>query len=800
LEGICSSFLTENCWTWYDPVLQKGRMSIKHFVERLEGRVLLSAQVVGEYAYRPVFGASVGYDLAVQEDEKIVGVGTTMPVAGDRDVLVMRYVKEGWYDDSFGAGGLVGVHLSAEDQGLAVATWGESIVAAGTTVRNGKTVGLLLSLKSDGTLDPSFGSNGIVTFSADRKFTRFRDVATDDRGVVVAGSAGSDVLVARFTWGGALDGTFSGDGYDRKDLGGEERGQGMALGKGGRVTVCGMTQKGKARSDMAVLRYRANGELDTRFSRDGVQVMDYGEGDDCANAVQVDGAGRIVVAGAVTWRGWFRGAVTRLSASGRVDTGYGSDGWFVQRRGDTEINALALRTNGTCRIGGGVPNSQLAARGRLDARGRGKFAVVEHSKQQIYGMTSESQGAVASAGGEDFVSYSFNYQQRETMLDVPPKVREVFVQPNGKAVILGWERNELTLRRLNEDGTLDASFGRGGMVGAGMPVNLSPTDPAHLYVEWSDLVRSLSDGSFVVVGETAPLSQEGIVLMHFTADGRLDTTYGDHGIAWEFLTDSFVNDLVVQPDGKVVMAVGISPNLAWFLMRFNRDGSEDQSLKLDEGEIEQQLAKLGTHLRGEAVSVAVSDGGTIWISGTTVDGVFDSELRSDGSLDTRFGNGGVIAQVHGSDYHVPDPLGRMQRDGTFIYVNPDGGVQSRSVDVVKHRADGSLDLEFGMKAHAVVDLGSEGWVQQASMQADGKILLVGSRAETNGTSALVVRLNANGSRDLSFGGGDGMDLYGMGKDDTIARVQVDDRGVMVVIARHSDEGVQRWTGVKFSVA
>src|SRR5918992_1276993 len=126
-----------------------------------------------------------------------------------------------------------------------------------------------------------------------------------------------------------------------------------------------------------------------------------------------------------------------------------------------------------------------------------------------------------------------------------------------------------------------------------------------------------------------------------------------------------------------------------------------------------------------------------------------------GDLDASFaGNGKKRISFGGTDEAravLVQPNGRIVVAG--------GGGPAGSFCVARLRANGNLDTTFGSGGKRVIRFGGdrEG-VFGAARQPDGKIVLVGD----SDFRVAVARLNANGSLDTDFGGGDGRITVGAG--------------------------------------
>ena len=143
------------------------------------------------------------------------------------------------------------------------------------------------------------------------------DVATQADGkLVVAGSSAGNFALARYAAAGAPDPSFCGDGLVTTDFGGADAGQGVAIQADGKIVVAG-----RSGADFALARYTAGGALDPSFSGDGVQTTDFGA-DDGGAAVAIQADGRIVVAG----QSGNNFALARYDAAGVLDPSFSGDG------------------------------------------------------------------------------------------------------------------------------------------------------------------------------------------------------------------------------------------------------------------------------------------------------------------------------------------------------------------------------------------------------------------------------------------------------------------------------------------
>jgi uncharacterized delta-60 repeat protein len=292
----------------------------------------------------------------------------------------------------------------------------------------------------------------------------------------------------------------------------------------------------------------------------------------------------------------------------------------------------------------------------------------------------------------------------------------VHVLPDGKILAIGYvylSSNKVCIARYNTDGSLDTTFGDGGMVLSSLTVNNTVYDA---------LIQP--DGKIVVVGgfdHTGPypgLSGVG----RFNADGTPDTTFGTGGLAANDLSPGFETFYAgaLQPDGKIV-AVGTA-GYGKVIVRYNADGTLDRTFNRT-GILYESFAAEGQVGFGDFREVAVQADGRIVVSGAFADGYnrvyFDlARYNPNGAPDPTFGGTGkVVLDVPGRDSSgnalTLDPLGKIVAAGVV------GGVGSI---VTRVEPDGLLETSFGSSGTVVAATNDE--VQAVLVDAQGHIIVV----------------------------------------------------------------------------
>jgi uncharacterized delta-60 repeat protein len=262
-----------------------------------------------------------------------VVVGRTDGPGFNRNFGVVRYDDDGNLDPGFGAGGIVKTDFAGQvDQANAVAVQADGkIVVAGLAARTGPLGAdndfALVRYLRDGALDTTFGGDGIVTTDLGTRTDIARALVVQPDGqIVVAGTVDDDVALVRYGDDGEVDTSFGRNGVTITDFGSDDFANGVALTSDGRILVAGHSLGAGLNTDFALMRYRADGALDESFGTAGIVTTDIGGDDDFGEGLAVDTGGRIVVVGRATSSTILDLAVVRYDGDGTLDAGFGENG------------------------------------------------------------------------------------------------------------------------------------------------------------------------------------------------------------------------------------------------------------------------------------------------------------------------------------------------------------------------------------------------------------------------------------------------------------------------------------------
>jgi uncharacterized delta-60 repeat protein len=268
--------------------------------------------------------------VAIQPNEMIVAAGTDGGM-----LLLARYNADGSPDTNFGDGGRMVTPVAgttdATAYGIALDPSDNSIVVAGSA--GGQF--LVDRFTANGSPDATFNGGLPLLFGSASAGNVFGRVAIQsDGGIVAAGASSGSVVVARVTAAGTLDNTFGTGGIvtlsqlAAPDLapGQPDNTEGLALDPAGNILVANHTAAG----DFGTVRLTPAGTIDTAFGIAGLATADFG-GDDDGDFVGVTSTGQVLVAGTSTSSGSAvpRIAVAAFTLNGSVDTTFANHGQEV---------------------------------------------------------------------------------------------------------------------------------------------------------------------------------------------------------------------------------------------------------------------------------------------------------------------------------------------------------------------------------------------------------------------------------------------------------------------------------------
>jgi uncharacterized delta-60 repeat protein len=268
-----------------------------------------------------------------------------------------------------------------------------------------------------------------------------------------------------------------------------------------------------------------------------------------------------------------------------------------------------------------------------------------------------------------------------------------------------------------------------------------------------------TDGKIVIGGEFT--SFNGTVInriIRLNNTGIRDTTFNP-GLGF----NSTVRSISIQTDGKIIVGGnfttynGITINR---IARLNIDGSLDDT-----------FIPPGTGFNNWVYTIAIQSDGTIMVGGvfTSFNGTARNRiarLNANGSLDASFNPGTGFAGGYVNSLVIQSD-DKIIAGGGFTSFNG-----STTTQIIRLNTNGTKDLSFDAGTGFNISIYST--VNSVKLQNDGKIVAGGNFTSYNGTTINhILRINPNGSLDISFDPGTGLDAY-------VNAISIQDDGKIIV--------------------
>ena len=367
---------------------------------------------------------------------------------------------------------------------------------------------------------------------------------------------------AAVTVDGMLDSSFDTDGVAlltnaEKSM----HGRAVAVDAAGRSVAVGTVQVSGKKQGVFVARFTPAGALDATFGQSGVFRAHHLSFDRDVADVVIDSVGRVLVAGTIANQE-ANGYVIRLTSSGAIDESFGSSGGrWTQTTGVRELNAIAVDSADRVVVAGTTTNNELVVERYLATTGWYDSSFSSDGSLTMGGVTGlgmaiDPQDRVLAVGGGSLARFTAA-GALDPSLDsdgiAPVSVTATEVAVTGTSILVaGSEAGSIVARRYTNLGALDATFGAGGVA--------TVTEP-----EVNLLARSLTtDGdSRVIIGGTARYqSDSGLAAVRLLANGSPDPDFGGYGDGLSVVLDAEwygypvtrgVHDVAVDADDRVLV-------------------------------------------------------------------------------------------------------------------------------------------------------------------------------------------------------------------------------------------------------
>ncbi|MCP3688910.1 MAG: type I secretion C-terminal target domain-containing protein, partial [Gammaproteobacteria bacterium] len=366
----------------------------------------------------------------------------------------------------------------------------------------------LARYNEDGSLDASFGTNGIAVDQVWTGTPVFGAsvLSRSDGGILVgATTSENNFIIFAYTEDGQLDTNFgSSTGFLITNLNGIDRSHGLIEQADGKILQIGHSiQDGDAM--FALARYNTQGSLDTSFGTTGTVTFGTAGSGYWGTSVAMQGDGKILISGWYQDSGKSYFAIMRLNTNGVLDTTFG----------DTSAADPTVKTGTMIADFASDYNSKTSV----------ALTVLEDGNILVGGLISGRTNSVLARYDENGqLDTSFGVEGKAVFSNIDITAQSVVVQSNGDIVVVGKgigenSESDLLLIGIDKDGKLDTSFGKNGISGTAYNNDAMIVRDAVVQI----------DDKILVAGYTTKVinfsQQRDFALVRYNADGSLDKSF-----------------------------------------------------------------------------------------------------------------------------------------------------------------------------------------------------------------------------------------------------------------------------------
>jgi uncharacterized delta-60 repeat protein len=315
---------------------------------------------------------------------------------------------------------------------------------------------------------------------------------------------------------------------------------------------------------------------------------------------------------------------------------------------------------------------------------------------------------------------------------------------------------DFAVTRYNTDGTFDTTFGRGGKVRTDFPGLAAVPSSVVIQSDGKIVVAGGAFPLFTFAGDfkVVRYNPDGSLDNSFGDGGIVTTTFPEGSYAFDVALQPD-GKIIAAGTVFVDFIIGESSDTDFALARYNSDGTPDATFG-NGGQVSTDFVGF----EDDAFSILIQPDRKIVAVGSANDPAtfYDfaaARYLSNGTIDTTFGVAGKVRTDFGDQNFDRARSAALQPDGRIVAagfaISHGGGVQNFAV--ARYTSNGVLDTTFSRDGKTQIDFGS--CCQSANkvlLQRDGKIITVGyPNTESSDSDFLLARLNTSGSLDTTFG-------------------------------------------------
>ncbi len=299
---------------------------------------------VGGKVIIPADSTATTKAVVIQSDGKIIS-GTSTTINNIQYLTLIRYHTDGSFDTTFGINGRINVHpgsfCSLGD--IALQPDGKIIVGGNVsdTTTNNRGGFLLIRYLPNGTLDSTFGNNGMVkTYPQTYYSLSLTCIIIKPDGKIVAGGSISsiafteDPFVEQYLPNGQPDNSFNSNAfYISLPYGNAKSVSNMVATADGKIIASIEAKMVPANnsSDFLIAKLLANGSNDSSFGKNGINYTDFNNSGDMSYGITMLPDSSLVLSGSYMQSGFYHFALVKYTPNGKVDSSFGTNGRVTTR-------------------------------------------------------------------------------------------------------------------------------------------------------------------------------------------------------------------------------------------------------------------------------------------------------------------------------------------------------------------------------------------------------------------------------------------------------------------------------------
>ncbi|MBL7889262.1 MAG: T9SS type A sorting domain-containing protein [Bacteroidia bacterium] len=380
-------------------------------------------------------GDAKAYGISIQTDGKIVISGYSTDGTTGKNFATLRYNSDGSLDTSFGNNGMAinDLQTGSDDVAYSVAIQSDGKIVVGGSSDNGfDKNAAIIRYKTDGTVDSTFGINGIVLTDFDNnqqdeiKVVRIHAVTGN---IIVGGSSVissslAKPVIARYLSNGTIDSTFNSTGIRLLWIATNDNNRSFSLEdlevvSTGKISATGWRKNVSTSisSEYWACRVLSNGAMDNTFSTDGVLAYADAGGSSYGHALLLNSNQDLILAGTRSYLGDNTYRFLKINQDGTIPA---TSTFFNITSGIDIAYAIEEDVNGKYVMAGSTGTSTSRA-----------FTILRMSNTAVLDNTFNGSGIVNTVFGSNQMNECF----------------DVAIQTDNKIVAIGYSGTDIALAR-----------------------------------------------------------------------------------------------------------------------------------------------------------------------------------------------------------------------------------------------------------------------------------------------------------------------------------------------------------------